>query len=141
LLTDPEGYVYQSDGDNKEIRIPGAIVSLYAISSSTNRYDLWDAKPYSQVNPQVTDVRGTYSFLVPDGWYYMTVTAPGYGDYTGKPFQVVNSSGPVNVNIELTSPWSWLTAVNWQTALLIIVTILLCYNFSKDRERNITKVQ
>jgi hypothetical protein len=60
------------------------------------------------------------------------VTAPGYKAYQGKPFLVEAGSG-VHTNIELTSPWSLVRAINWQVLLLIIVIGLLGYHFYRDK--------
>ncbi|MBU4205050.1 carboxypeptidase-like regulatory domain-containing protein, partial [Patescibacteria group bacterium] len=129
-IVDPEGYIYEKDGD-KETRINGAIVSLYWLNTETKQYELWSAKEYNQENPQTTDVRGVYSFLVPEGHYYLRVIAPGYLIYDGKPFQVKEGSG-VHVNIELKTKYWWLKIVDWKTALLAIVILLLVFNFYRD---------
>ena len=132
-VVDPEGYVYEKYKD-KEIRIPGAIASLYWLNPGTKEYQLWPAAEYSQENPQITAISGKYSFLVPAGTYYLTIEAPGYLDYQGKPFQVREGSG-VHENIELRSKYWWLKVINWQTIALVIVIILLFYNFYRDKMR------
>lgn len=138
-VIDPEGYVYEKDGD-KETRIGGAIVSLYWLNPETSQYELWPARNYSQENPQTTDVRGSYSFLVPEGYYYITVDAPGYSSYDGKPFEVKEGSG-VHVNIEMKDKYWWLKILDWKTALMIVIFLMLGYNFYKDkiREKTISK--
>jgi len=132
-VVDPEGYIYERNGD-KETRIPGAIVSLYWLNPETKQYELWSAKEYQQENPQTTDVRGTYSFLVPEGYYYLKVEAPGYLTYDGKPFQVKEGSG-IHINIELKTKYWWLKVVDWKTIVMIIFGVLLLYNFYRDRIR------
>lgn len=132
-VVDPEGYVYEKQGD-RETRIPGAIVSLFWLNSETKQYEIWPAKEYQQENPQTTDVRGTYSFLVPQGFYYLKVETPGYLTYDGRPFQVTESSG-IHINIELKTQYWWLKIVDWKTILLAAVIILLLYNFYRDKIR------
>ncbi|MEW5907863.1 MAG: hypothetical protein AB1643_01635 [Patescibacteria group bacterium] len=132
-VVDPEGYIYEKDGD-KETRIPGAIVSLWWLNPETKQYELWPAKEYQQENPQTTDVRGTYSFLVPEGYYYLKAESPGYLVYDGKPFQVKEGSG-IHINIELKTRYWWLKVVDWKTILLVAVIILLLYNFYRDKIR------
>jgi hypothetical protein len=132
-VVDPEGYIYERNGD-KETRIPGAIVSLYWLNPETKQYEMWPAKEYQQENPQITDVRGTYSFLVPEGYYYLKAETPGYLIYDGKPFQVKEGSG-VHVNIELKTKYWWLNIVDWKTILLAVIIILLLYNFYRDKIR------
>jgi hypothetical protein len=100
-VIDPEGYVYEKY-DDKEIRIPGAVVSLFWLNPETKKYELWPANEYSQENPQITDVTGRYAFLVPPGYYYLKVEAPGYLPYIGKPFYVKEGSGCIlilNLNL------------------------------------------
>jgi hypothetical protein len=133
-VVDPEGYVYEKN-NGKETRIPSAIVSLYTLNSATKKYELWDAKFYQQENPQVTDVRGTYSFLVPEGSYYFEVEAPGYETYTGKVFVVIEGSG-IHQNIELKSGAGFFSDLDWQTILLIVVFLLLVYNLVRGRARD-----
>ncbi len=135
LLTvvDPEGYVYEKNGD-KETRIAGAIVSLYWLNSDTKQYELWPARDYQQENSQTTDVRGTYSFLVPNGYFYLKVDAPGYVSYDGKPFEVKEGSG-VHINIEMKTKYWWLSLLDWKTVLLVVIVIMLLYNFYRDRMR------
>jgi hypothetical protein len=133
-VIDPEGYVFEKQ-DNKETRIPSAIVSLYYLNNSTKKYEIWPAKEYQQENPQVTDIRGTYSFLVPEGSYYFQVEAPGYDPYQGKVFVVSEGSG-IHQNIELNSGRTWLDNIDWKTILLFVVLILLVYNLYRNEERD-----
>ena len=136
-VVDPEGYIYEKQGD-KETRISGAIAQIYWLNPITKQYELWPAGEYQQENPQTTDVRGTYSFLVPEGFYYIKVDAPGYMSYDGKPFQVTEGSG-VHINIELKTKYWWLKIADWKTALLVAVVLMLLYNFYKDRKRDIAE--
>jgi len=138
-VVDPEGYIYEKDGE-KETRILGAVASLYWLNPETKQYELWPAREYQQENPQTTDVRGVYSFLVPEGYYYLKVDAPGYLSYDGKPFQVVEGSG-VHINIELKTIYWWTKIIDWKMALLIIVILLLLYNFYRDKIREKNGVQ
>ena len=132
-VVDPEGYIYEKSGD-KETRIVGAVASLYWLNPSTKQYELWPAKNFQQENPQTTDVRGTYSFLVPEGYYYLKVEAPGYLSYDGKPFQVTEGSG-IHINVQLKTTFWFLNILDWKTFLLIIVILMLAYNFYKDKRR------
>ncbi|OGI57342.1 hypothetical protein A2640_02495 [Candidatus Nomurabacteria bacterium RIFCSPHIGHO2_01_FULL_36_23] len=138
-VVDPEGYVYEKYGD-KEIRVPGAVVSIFRLNLETKQYELWSAKEYQQENPQTTDIRGTYSFLVPEGYYYLKTEAPGYLAYDGKSFQVKEGSG-IHINIELKTKYWWLKIVDWKTILLITVIILLLYNFYRDKIREKMKIK
>lgn len=131
-VVDPEGYVYKKNG-NLETRISDAVVSLYWLNPSTRQYQLWPSGDFQQLNPQITDSRGTYSFLVPNGFYYLKVEAPGYFNYNGKPFEVVEGSG-IHINIELTRR-SWiLNFLDFKDIVLIAITLMLIYNFYRDRK-------
>lgn len=132
-VIDPEGYVYEKVG-GKELRIPGAVATLYYFNPGKKAYEMWPANEYQQTNPQVTGLSGSYSFLVPGGTYSLKVEAPGYLTYEGKPFIVEEGNG-VHTNIELKAKYWWLKALDWKTALLILVAMLLLWNFYKDKKR------
>jgi len=132
-LIDPEGYIYEKNGD-METRIAGAIASLYWLNPESKQYELWPAKEFQQENPQTTDIRGTYSFLVPEGYYYLKVDSPGYLSYDGKPFEVKEGSG-IHINIELKTKYWFLNIVDWKTILLVAVVLMLLYNFYRDKIR------
>ena len=138
-VVDPEGYVFERNGD-KETRVPGAVVSLLYLNSATKKYELWPGRDYTQENPQITDVRGTYAFLAPPGTYSISVTAPGYPDYQGKPFQLTQNN-EVHMNIEMKSSYGFLKSVDFKTILLIVLFLLVGYNFYKDKLRGIYKGQ
>lgn len=128
-VVDPEGYVFEKN-KGKETRIGEALVSLYYLNFSTKNYELWPSSDFQQENPQITDIRGTYSFLVPEGSYYLKVEALGYKPYEGNVFVVREGSG-VHQNIELKPNWDWrglLERVDIETALLVVVLLLLLYN-------------
>ena len=133
-VVDPEGYIYQTSG-GLQARISGAIVSLYWLNPNTSKYELWPAGSFQQQNPQVTDASGMYSFLVPDGFYYLQVSAPGYLGYQGKPFQISAGSG-INPNIELSTQYWWMQFFDWRNILLAVVILLLVYNFYRDKIRD-----
>ncbi|MDO9399527.1 MAG: carboxypeptidase-like regulatory domain-containing protein [bacterium] len=124
-VIDPEGYIYERKG-KRETRIPGATVAIYWLNSKTDKYELWPAKQYNQKNSQITDIRGTYAFLVPKGFYYLKVEAPEYLAYQGEPFQVKAGSG-VHINVELKAKYQWFKIANWTAVLLIIIIVLVFY--------------
>jgi len=132
-VVDPEGYVYEKYKD-KEIRVPGALVFLYWLNPETKKYELWPAQEYGQENPYVTDNTGRYSFLVPPGFYYLRVEASGYLPYQSKPFEVKESKG-VYLNIELKPKYWFLKRIDWTKLLLIVLAVLLIYNFYRDKMR------
>ena len=132
-VVDPEGYVYEKIG-NKEARISGAKVSLYWLDPTSGKYELWPAQNYQQENPQITNITGKYSFLVPAGKYYLKANASDYLPYKGVPFQVESGRG-IHLNVELKTKYWWLKFVNWNEILFVVIILLLMYNFYEDRKR------
>ena len=132
-VVDPEGYVYEKT-DAKETRVPGAVISLYWLNPETKQYELWLAQQYQQENPQTSDITGRYSFIVPEGLYHLKVEAPGFLLYEGKPFQVTEGNG-VHINIQLKTKYWWLNVADYKTIILVLLVVLLCYNFYRDRIR------
>ena len=136
-VVDPEGYVYEKI-KNQELRIVGAIVSLFWLNPENKKYELWPAEKYQQENPQITDKTGKYAFLTPAGSYYLKAEAPSYPVYESGPFQVEEGGG-AHMNIELKTGYWWLKAVDWKTFVLILLIILsfalLFYNFYRDKIR------
>lgn len=103
-VIDPEGYIYKKNG-NEETRASNAKVSLLWKNPKNEKFELWPAKQYQQTNPQKTDKSGSYTFLVPEGVYRLTVSSDGYYDFEGEEFSVESGRG-VHENIEL-KPKSW----------------------------------
>jgi len=130
---DPEGYIFEKY-QGKELRISGAKVSLYWLNPETKEYELWKAGEFLQNNPQITNSTGNYSFLVPQGSYYLKIEAQNYKTYQGDSFEVQEGSG-VHFNIELKSRYWWLKIFDWKAFLLILIIILLFYNFYRDKIR------
>ncbi len=132
-VVDPEGYVYRLESDGVEARIPDVTVSLYWFNKERGAYELWDAEKYQQQNPQVTDERGAYSFLVPPGSYYLEAEAEGYLPYRSEPFEVVTGSG-MHMNIRIEKETTWKEYLIWQNVLLAVFGVSLFYNFYSDRK-------
>jgi len=130
-LVDPEGYVYTESKDGRT-RIAQAEVSLYWLNPERPEgypadYELWPAEQFLQKNPVTTDITGKYSFLVPEGQYYLTARAKGYVDFEGDSFSVKDNNN-VHIDIKLKKSLSLFSWLDWQTlvvALLCIVIILL----------------
>jgi hypothetical protein len=134
-IVDPEGYVFEKTGI-LEARIPSAKVSIYKLTKNGTASDavLWDAGKYNQENPQITDKTGKYSFLVPEGEYYIVAEASGYRKYNGEIFSV-REGGGVHFNIELTKSSSWqIGYIDWKYILIIFMGTALIYNFFNERK-------
>lgn len=100
-VIDPEGYIYEKIG-NQELRLNDAMVSIWWKNGETGEFELWPAEEFQQVNPQVTDKSGEYSFLVPEGEYYLTVEVDEYEKFESDIFKV-SFGRPVHMNIEMES--------------------------------------
>ena len=79
---DPSGYVYEAVASN---RLPGVTVTCYERVTKYDIYEepydevqFWDASPYDQVNPLVTDQEGRYAWDVPEGWWQVKAELDGY---------------------------------------------------------------
>lgn len=134
-VVDPEGYVYSQLPQGK-MRIESAAVSLFWKNPQENQYEFWPAKDFQQENPQITDDTGRYSFLVPEGEYYLTAAAKNYNEYKSEMFSVKEGGG-VHMNIELKAGgWRRFLVFDWKIFVLILFGILLLYNFYRDKIRN-----
>ncbi len=132
-VVDPEGYVYEKIKD-KELRISSALVTLMWLNPITKEYELWPADKYQQQNGQITDKRGSYSFLVPAGSYYLQAEASGYKKYKSAPFRVTEGDG-VHINIELKSTSWWMQINNWKNWLILLLSVILLYELEQEIKR------
>ncbi|XOB42584.1 MAG: IPT/TIG domain-containing protein [Candidatus Nealsonbacteria bacterium] len=105
VLVDPEGYIYEQL-KRGELRVKGAKASLFVFDKSTDGYILWPAESYDQKNPQITDQTGQYSFLVPEGKYYIKVEQIDYESYQSEAFEV-REGEPIHFNIKLELKSFW----------------------------------
>ncbi len=95
-LIDPDGFVTdQSTGKLLE----GAEVVCYMLDPQQGQFIPWDAYTWDQINPQVTDTSGYYSFIVPPGTYRIHASRPGYLDFDSGDLVVVDA--PVHQNVPL----------------------------------------
>ncbi|XOA42852.1 MAG: IPT/TIG domain-containing protein [Candidatus Nealsonbacteria bacterium] len=99
-LVDPRGYVYRLDPDGLKARIINAVVTIYYFNPYTEQYESWPASAYDQKNPQITDDTGEYAFFVPEGKYYLTVSAKNYSFYQSEEF-FISEGVFIHKNIEL----------------------------------------
>ena len=111
VVVDPEGYIYEQLPSG-QLRINSANVSLYWLNSETKNYELWPAQKYLQDNPYTTDKTGKYSFLVPEGEYYLKVVANNYFAYQTNPFTVTKSEG-IHMDIKMQKKSWWGILIDW----------------------------
>jgi len=84
--------------------LAGTTVTCERYDVGLNVWTTWDAWNYpyggvSQANPQVTDVDGYYSFLVPPGSYRVRAVLDGYTSFTSGTRIVTDT--PVYLDIPL----------------------------------------
>jgi len=96
IEVDPYGYVY-SIIDGEELSISNAKVTLYKFND--NKENIWESDDEDMPNPQYTNNRGEYKFLVEEGFYKIVVEKEGYEKYESEKFEVKNSI--IERNIEL----------------------------------------
>ena len=133
-VIDPEGYIYERIKD-QELRIKDAVISIYQLNFQNGEYKLWQADNYNQKNPQTTNATGRYSFLVPEGTYYLAVEVPDYLAYQGELFEVKEGLG-IHQNIEMKTKNAWLKMLDWKVIAIFLLFILVVWNFYRDRKRN-----
>lgn len=134
-VVDPEGYVFRKSG-GEETRLSGAVISIFWQNPQTNNFELWPAEKYQQANPQTTDITGRYAFLVPPGEYYLKAVLDGYPAYEGERFTVKEGNN-VNFNVELKPKFWNFKTFDWKILALIILTLLILYNFYRDRKKSV----
>jgi hypothetical protein len=140
-VVDPEGYVYKQTPDGR-LRIQNAKVSIYWLNTETNKFELWPAEKFLQKNPVFTDETGKYSFLVPQGTYYMTASAENYLDYKSDEFTIKEDNG-VRMDIELKKKTFLPEWLGWNgiiAVLLLMIVVMLGVIITWVIRKNITKV-
>lgn len=74
-IADPSGYVYEAVSSN---RLQDVTAAAYMKYKEDEMPVLWDAAPYDQVNPQLTDEAGGYGWDVPSGLWQVRFSKVGY---------------------------------------------------------------
>ena len=122
-VVDPEGYVYQQVADGK-LRIENANVSIYWLNPDTKKYEPWQAEKFLQKNPILTDDTGKYSFLVPQGTYYLTASATNYANFKSVPFEIKEDNG-VRIDIELKKKTFLPDWFNWEAVIAVLLFLVV----------------
>ncbi len=89
------GFVWQGTPAN---RLAEAKVTLYEEYAS---FRVWNGAPYRQENPQTTNERGEFAFMVPPGRYYVQVEKDGYRTAVTEVFEVTRENSVVNPRVEI----------------------------------------
>ncbi|MDG6988714.1 MAG: hypothetical protein JRN21_05235 [Nitrososphaerota archaeon] len=70
---DPSGYVYEAVTSN---RLEGVTATIYQLVGGS--WVPWDAAAYAQQNNELTNALGQYGWYVPEGYWKVVFTLPGY---------------------------------------------------------------
>jgi hypothetical protein len=81
--------------------IRNATITAYVFDPIINMFILWDAKAYSQENPQRVGGEGKYKLFLPPGKYYLRIAADKYKSAKTSIF-TLDKNTPINVNFSLT---------------------------------------
>ncbi len=141
VLIDPYGYIFKKSRsfwdsllqkeEYEETRILNAKVTLYSYNQTKRDWQTWDAQEYNQINPQITNQSGEYSFMTPKGRYYLEVEKAGYKKYQTEEFEVKDEI--VNKNIEIQQATS--NGLIYILAVLFLVLIIIVIIIYRGRRR------
>ncbi len=95
LVVLPDGKVTSGDAP-----VEGAVVTLYFLEPSSNKFVVWDGTPYAQENPQKTKSDGSYSFFLPSGKYFFEISAKNLKTTRSRIFGL-SASMPINADFAL----------------------------------------
>ncbi len=148
ILIDPYGYVYRRIIRQKialfkkltiislqekfeEEKVSSAKITLYHKNKNKNIFEMWPGYNYDQKNPQFTNERGEYGFMVPAGIYYLeAVNQPTNEKYETEPFEVVDRVINKNIEIGITyiywyqDPDNILVVINLILLISLLITLL-----------------
>ncbi len=99
LIVKAKGWVYISHPEG-QIRLKDTKVELHYLNPQNLKFELWPAGIYNQRNPQITGSSGEYSFLLPKGKYYLSMSKDGYIPFESEEFEV-SEPNILNHSIEL----------------------------------------
>jgi hypothetical protein len=72
---DPSGKVYEGLPSRP---VAGVTATVLRSDSAEGPWQVWDAAPYDQLNPQRTGTHGEYAWDVPRGWWKVRWEGPGW---------------------------------------------------------------
>jgi peroxiredoxin len=79
---------------------PNAKVSVYYFEKSLSSWVLWNGTAYGQVNPQIADNEGSYSFILPTGKYFVKIQKAGFKTANSEIF-TLSGTNLINFNFNL----------------------------------------
>lgn len=100
-IYDPSGYVYEVEEGN---RIEGVTATVLRWNEQAARWDVWNAGPYGQMNPLLTDGEGRYAWDVPEGKWKVLYEKEGYLPAESEELIVLPPHFDVNIPMTSTLP-------------------------------------
>lgn len=91
---------------NKRGSLKNGVITVYWYDNYENRFVVWDASPYGQVNPTSTSATGGYALLLPAGKYYIEAKSAGKRT-TVSNIVDLDSTAIVNDDWELKPVWKF----------------------------------
>jgi large repetitive protein len=95
-IYDPSGYVYEAVPENRLEGVKATVLYLDPVSGS---WEVWDAEPYEQVNPQLTNKEGKYGWDVPPGKWKVVWEKDGYESISSAELDVPPPHTEVNAGL------------------------------------------
>jgi large repetitive protein len=95
-IYDPSGFVYEAVPSN---RLEGVKATVLYLDPETNTWVVWDAGPYEQINPQLTNGEGKYGWDVPPGKWKVVWEKEGYETQTSAELDVPPPHTEVNAGL------------------------------------------
>jgi large repetitive protein len=95
-IYDPSGFVYEAVPTN---RLEGVKATVLYLDPETNTWAVWDAGPYEQINPQMTNGEGKYGWDVPPGKWKVVWEKEGYETQTSAELDVPPPHTEVNAGL------------------------------------------
>ena len=113
-ILDPSGYVYEAVSSN---RLQGVTATVFQKVQEEDMYgDLhdaivkWEAEPFGQINPQITDKDGNYAWDVPQGLWQVKFEKEGYettySDWLPVPPPQLDVNIPMHQNVQPQVKWA-----------------------------------
>lgn len=94
-------------------------ITVYWYDDYEKKFVKWDAEPYGQINPIMTNETGGYSFLLPAGKYYLESRAVGKRTSVSN-IIVTNQTSYINDDWELSPAWKfWQISKAWPMITLV----------------------
>lgn len=115
-------------GKQKNGQSKGARVSLFSLNEEQSWF-LWDGKKFNQKNPQITDLTGSFGFIVPNGKYKIVAEKDNYIS-ENKIIEVKNNV--INSKIEIQGENNWLIFII--VSIIFILILIIIYRKFKFRK-------